>query len=88
MRHVVWAMLAMASFAVLGPAFAEPARRAKIATSLPASIFMAEMTWPEVAKALRQGKRAVIIPTGGLEQGGRIWSPANTTISCVERHKR
>jgi creatinine amidohydrolase len=70
MRHVVWAMLAMASFAVLGPAFAEPARRAKIATSLPASIFMAEMTWPEVAKALRQGKRAVIIPTGGLEQRG------------------
>ena len=70
MRHPVWAMLAMASYAVPGPAFAEPARRAEIATGLPASVFMAEMTWPEVAKALRQGKRAVIIPTGGLEQGG------------------
>ena len=49
------------------PAFSEPARRVEIATGLPARIIMAEMTLPEVAKALRQGKRAVIIPTGGLE---------------------
>ena len=70
MRHPVWAMLAMAGYAVPGPAFSEPARRVEIATGLPARIIMAEMTLPEVAKALRQGKRAVIIPTGGLEQGG------------------
>ena len=67
MRHPVWAMLAMAGYAVPGPAFSEPARRVEIATGLPARIIMAEMTLPEVAKALRQGKRAVIIPTGSLE---------------------
>ena len=70
MQNLVWAMLAMGAFALPGPVLAELARRAEIATGLPANVFVAEMTWPEVAEALRQGKRAVIVPTGGVEQGG------------------
>lgn len=34
------------------------------------SVFVAEMTWPEVRAALAMGTRTVIIPTGGIEQGG------------------
>ena len=41
----------------LGPSYAE-------------ALFIADMTRGEVAAALDQGKRAVIIPTGGIEQGG------------------
>ena len=52
------------------PTAAEPVRLARIPTALPATVMVAEMTWPEVAEALRQGKRTVIVPTGGLEQGG------------------
>ncbi|MBL6953907.1 MAG: creatininase family protein [Alphaproteobacteria bacterium] len=67
-HFVVWAVAAVASG--IGPAVAEAPRLAEIATALPNTVFVAEMTWLEVAGALRRGKRAVIIPTGGLEQGG------------------
>ncbi|MDA1101512.1 MAG: creatininase family protein [Proteobacteria bacterium] len=66
--HLFWAISALAGG--FGPALAEPARVAQILTAQPATVFLAEMTWPEVAEALHQGKRAVIVPTGGTEQGG------------------
>ena len=59
-RYLVWAIAAVACG--IGPGLAGP--------SLPGTVFVAEMTWPEVAEALRQGKRTVIVPTGGVEQGG------------------
>jgi creatinine amidohydrolase/Fe(II)-dependent formamide hydrolase-like protein len=34
------------------------------------TVFVAEMTWPEVRDALARGTRTVIVPTGGIEQGG------------------
>lgn len=36
----------------------------------PSTVFVAEMTWQEVAGAMALGTRTVIIPTGGIEQGG------------------
>jgi creatinine amidohydrolase/Fe(II)-dependent formamide hydrolase-like protein len=58
--YLIWVLAALAW--AIGPALAGPA--------LPPTVFVAEMTWPEVAEALRQGKRTVIVPTGGIEQGG------------------
>ena len=37
---------------------------------LPETVFLEDMTWTEVAEALRQGKTGVIVPTGGVEQNG------------------
>lgn len=34
------------------------------------SIFMEDMTWPEVKQAINQGRNQVLIPTGGTEQNG------------------
>jgi creatinine amidohydrolase len=36
----------------------------------PNSVFLEELTWPEVRDAIRAGKTTVIIPTGGTEQNG------------------
>lgn len=35
-----------------------------------ATVFLEDMTWPEVAAALQNGKTSIIIPTGGTEQNG------------------
>src|SRR5262245_61932871 len=34
------------------------------------SVFLEELTWTEVRDAMKAGKTAVIIPTGGTEQNG------------------
>jgi creatinine amidohydrolase/Fe(II)-dependent formamide hydrolase-like protein len=34
------------------------------------SVFLEELTWPEVRQALDAGYRRILIPTGGTEQGG------------------
>jgi creatinine amidohydrolase/Fe(II)-dependent formamide hydrolase-like protein len=34
------------------------------------SVFLEELTWPEVRDAIRAGKTTVVIPTGGTEQNG------------------
>lgn len=36
----------------------------------PDTVFLEDMTWPEVRDALQAGKTTVIIPTGGTEQNG------------------
>ena len=59
MRLFLWAM-ALILAAQTAPASAK---------SLP-TVFLAEMTSPEVGRALQQGVRTIIIPTGGIEQGG------------------
>lgn len=41
-----------------------------VATTLPRSVHLEELTWTEVSEALRGGYRTVIIPTGGTEQNG------------------
>jgi creatinine amidohydrolase/Fe(II)-dependent formamide hydrolase-like protein len=43
------------------------ARRAR---ALPASLDIADMTWPEVRDAVAAGRRTVIVPSGGIEQNG------------------
>ncbi|MBT4488404.1 MAG: creatininase family protein [Rhodospirillaceae bacterium] len=41
-----------------------------LGTTLADTVYLADMTWPEVRDKLRQGTRTVIVPTGGIEQGG------------------
>jgi creatinine amidohydrolase len=36
----------------------------------PDTVFLEDMTWPEVRDALKAGKTTVIVPTGGTEQNG------------------
>lgn len=38
---------------------------------VPDTVWLAELTWPEVREALRQGVDTVLVPVGGTEQGGR-----------------
>lgn len=40
------------------------------ARALPASLDIADMTWPEVRDAIAAGQRTVIVPSGGVEQNG------------------
>jgi len=47
------------------------------------SVFIEELTWPEVRDALRAGKTTVIVATGGVEQNGPTSSPASTTTCCA-----
>jgi creatinine amidohydrolase len=41
-----------------------------IDTSVPDTVFLEDMTWPEVRAALQAGKTGVIVPTAGHEQNG------------------
>ena len=43
------------------------------------SLFIEDLTWEEVAAALKAGKTTALIYTGGGEQNGLIWPLANTT---------
>jgi creatinine amidohydrolase len=38
--------------------------------SAQSSVFLEDLTWPEVRDALRAGKTTVLVPTGGTEQNG------------------
>jgi creatinine amidohydrolase/Fe(II)-dependent formamide hydrolase-like protein len=40
------------------------------AAILPESVYLEELTWPEIKHQLDQGSRTVIIPSGGTEQNG------------------
>jgi creatinine amidohydrolase/Fe(II)-dependent formamide hydrolase-like protein len=40
------------------------------AFAAPASVFLDDLTWPEVRDAQRAGKTTIIIPVGGTEQSG------------------
>jgi len=40
------------------------------ATAAPSSVFLEDLTWPEVRDAQRAGKTTVIVPVGGTEQSG------------------
>ena len=57
-RHVLAALVA--ALAVFAVTRAQPAD----------TVFLEDMTWPEVRDALKAGKTTVIIPTGGTEQNG------------------
>jgi creatinine amidohydrolase/Fe(II)-dependent formamide hydrolase-like protein len=45
------------------PAVAQP-------SAVPNTVFLEELTWPEVRDALQGGKTTIIFPTGGTEQNG------------------
>ncbi len=55
----LWASTVLA-LALHAPAHAAP----------PGSVFLEELTWPELRDAQRAGKTTVIIPVGGTEQSG------------------
>jgi creatinine amidohydrolase/Fe(II)-dependent formamide hydrolase-like protein len=55
-------VLALAFFLVLATA---PSRAAP-----PTSVFLEDLTWPEVRDAIRSGKDIILIPVGGTEQNG------------------
>lgn len=38
--------------------------------SAPVSVFLEDLTWPEMREVMKGGKYAVIVPTGGIEQNG------------------
>jgi creatinine amidohydrolase/Fe(II)-dependent formamide hydrolase-like protein len=40
------------------------------AVAAPASVFLEDLTWPELRDAQRAGKTTIIIPVGGTEQSG------------------
>ena len=40
------------------------------ACAAPASVFLEDLTWPEVRDAQRAGKTTIIVPVGGTEQSG------------------
>jgi creatinine amidohydrolase/Fe(II)-dependent formamide hydrolase-like protein len=54
--------------AVLAGAVA--AASARPARALPASLDIADMTWPDLRDAIAAGARTVIVPSGGVEQNG------------------
>jgi creatinine amidohydrolase/Fe(II)-dependent formamide hydrolase-like protein len=58
---------------------------------VPDTVWLAELTWPEVREALRQGVDTVLVPVGGTEQGGRhlVLGKHNHTVAhAAERAAR
>jgi creatinine amidohydrolase/Fe(II)-dependent formamide hydrolase-like protein len=43
---------------------------ATLHAATPDTVFLEELTWTEVRDALKAGKTTIILPTGGIEQGG------------------
>ena len=52
-------------FAALGAWSSRP-----LTAPLPEGVYMEEMTWVEVREMIRSGATTIIVPTGGIEQGG------------------
>ena len=50
--------------------FAAAFTPAAILAQTPVSVFLEDLTWPEVRDAVAAGTTTVIIPTGGTEQNG------------------
>lgn len=57
-------------FAALLGLFAASLSSAAAAASRNDSVFLEDLTWPEVRAALQAGKTTIIIPVGGTEQSG------------------
>jgi creatinine amidohydrolase/Fe(II)-dependent formamide hydrolase-like protein len=53
------------AFAALGAWSSRP-----LTAPLPEGVYMEEMTWVEVRELIRSGATTIIVPTGGVEQGG------------------
>ncbi len=64
MRNALFSIL-MALFALAAPAEAQTPPPKTLQT-----VWLEDMTWPEVKAALQSGKTTIIIPTGGTEQNG------------------
>src|SRR5512147_1306954 len=60
-RIVIRALaLALPLWLALAPSFA----------AAPASVFLEDLTWPEVRDAVASGKDTILVPVGGTEQNG------------------
>src|SRR5258706_664882 len=42
----------------------------RVFAAAPASVFLEELTWPELRDEIRAGKTTIIVPIGGTEQNG------------------
>ncbi|WP_295992233.1 creatininase family protein [Rugamonas sp.] len=62
--------LRLFSLVVAALLFASPAPFAAAAAARPDSVYLEDLSWPEVGAALRAGKTTIIIPVGGTEQSG------------------
>jgi len=62
--------VALGSFAVAIPDPVNPDPNSPRPIDAVDSVFIEELTWIEVRDAMRDGKRTVIVPTGGVEQSG------------------
>ena len=47
----------------------------------PASLFLEELTSPELAAAIRAGKTTILVPIGGTEQNGSHMVLGSTTCA-------
>jgi hypothetical protein len=59
---LVASLLVAAAFVAIGAARAEPG-----------SVWIDDLTWPEIRDAIAAGKRTAIIYTGSSEQNGPTW---------------
>lgn len=62
-RIVLWSVIVLTALCLAAPAFAKE-------DTGPRSVYLEELTSPEVAELLKQGTTTVLIPTGGTEQNG------------------
>ncbi len=66
-KNRLFALAALAAFALMAAA----ARSSHaLDANLPASVELKDMTWVEVRRAIKEGYRTVLVPTGGIEQNG------------------
>ena len=63
------------------PATMLTAPAGKTPTAAPDTVFIDELTWEEMRDAIKAGKTAVIVPTGGTEQNGSHMGSGSTTTS-------
>jgi creatinine amidohydrolase/Fe(II)-dependent formamide hydrolase-like protein len=66
MRLLKLRLVIVALLAASASAFAQPPASAEP----PASLFLEELTSPELAAAIRAGKTTILVPVGGTEQNG------------------
>jgi hypothetical protein len=48
----------------------------------PDTVFLEELTWPELRAMVAAGKTTIILPIGGTEQNGPHMAWASTTCGC------
>jgi creatinine amidohydrolase len=67
-----WPLIVLLATVLLPQAALPSTGQARVAAFAPAraSVYIADMTWPEIQRQIQAGKTTVIIPSGGSEQNG------------------